>query len=163
MNQTKNLFSGLLIFTTMVLLVLSGCSGSSTPSVAVPGGVLTTTSSSAQTKNQPTSTAVPLTTPLSAQTIVIDLVAQQMAFDKSDITVPAGAQVTINFNNKDGGIPHNFAAYTDQSAKTPIFIGKIISGPATETYIFTAPAKPGTYFFRCDPHPIKMTGRLIVQ
>jgi plastocyanin len=163
MNQTINLFSVLLIFATLVLLALSGCSGRSSPTATVPGGVLTTISSSAQTNNQLASTAVPLTTPASSQTIVIDLVAQQMAFDKSDITVPAGAQVTINFNNKDGGIPHNFAAYTDQSAKTPIFIGKIISGPATATYTFTAPAKPDTYFFRCDPHPTKMTGRLIVQ
>ena len=73
-----------------------------------------------------------------------------------------GASVTINFTNKDAGIPHNFALYTDSSATKSIFVGQIITGPATATYTFTAPATPGTYFFRCDVHPTNMTGSLVV-
>jgi plastocyanin len=79
------------------------------------------------------------------------------------ITVKAGAQVTINFNNMDSGVPHNFAAYTDQSAATVIFKGDTVTGPGTKTYTFTAPTTPGTYFFRCDVHPTQMTGQFIVQ
>jgi plastocyanin len=99
-------------------------------------------------------------TPTSA---TINLVAQNMAFNMQNITVPAGADVTINFNNKDGA-SHNFSLYTDSSAKPPaIFQGEIISGTKTITYHFTAPTQPGTYFFRCDIHPTIMTGSFIVN
>jgi plastocyanin len=60
-------------------------------------------------------------------------------------------------------MPHNFAAYTDQTANNVIFQGQIVTGPATATYNFTAPSTPGTYFFRCDIHPTQMTGQFIVQ
>ena len=94
----------------------------------------------------------------------IALVAQGMAFNLSTITVAPGASVTINFDNRDGGIPHNFSLYTNSSASPPaLFQGQIINGPATTTYTFTAPAQPGTYFFRCDLHPATMTGSFIVQ
>lgn len=92
----------------------------------------------------------------------ISLIAKNIAFDKKTITVPAGANVVVNFDNQDAGVPHNFAAYTDSSASNAIFIGQIINGPKTTTYTFTAPSKPGTYFFRCDVHPTTMTGQLIV-
>ncbi len=84
-----------------------------------------------------------------------------MSFDKSIITVPAGAAVTINFDNKDS-ISHNFALYTNSSATTAIFVGQIISA-TTITYKFTAPTTPGNYFFRCDVHPSIMNGTFVVQ
>jgi plastocyanin len=118
----------------------------------------------------PTSTAAPSASATAAPTasaagspVTIDLIAQNIAFDKKTITVSAGAQVTMNFDNRDSGIPHNFALYTDSSASTPIFVGQIINGPATTTYTFTSPATPGTYYFRCDPHANIMNGQFIVQ
>ena len=97
------------------------------------------------------------------QTATVDLTAENIKFDKSTITVPAGATVTVNFNNKDSGVPHNFAVYTDSSASQNIFKGDTVTGPATTTYTFTAPSTPGTYFFRCDVHPQQMTGDFVVQ
>jgi len=97
------------------------------------------------------------------QAVTIDLVAQNIAFDKNTITVPAGAMVTINFDNQDAGIPHNFAAYMTSAAQESIFVGQIFNGVATMTYRFTAPSTPGEYFFRCDAHPTTMTGTFIVQ
>lgn len=103
----------------------------------------------------------PTTTPTS---VTINLIAENIAFNLSAISVPAGATVTINFDNRDSGIPHNFAVYNDSSAAPPaIFQGQIITGPATITYTFKAPSRPGTYFFRCDVHPTIMTGSFIVQ
>ncbi|MBI2854725.1 MAG: cupredoxin domain-containing protein, partial [Chloroflexi bacterium] len=93
--------------------------------------------------------------------MTVDLTAQNNAFDKRTITAPAGAQVTINFNNRDQALSHNFALYTNQSAATPIFVGQIVTGIST-TYRFTAPAQPGDYFFRCDVHPTLMTGTFTV-
>ena len=101
------------------------------------------------------------TTPAGSN-VTIDLTAHNVAFDKKTITVSAGATVVIHFNNADSGIPHNFALYTDSSAANPIFVGETVLGPATKDYKFTAPTKPGTYFFRCDVHPTTMTGSFIV-
>jgi plastocyanin len=86
-----------------------------------------------------------------------------MTFDTDVIRVPAGTPVTINFNNMDNDIPHNFAAYTDTSAATPIYVGEVVTGPAKITYTFTAPVDRGIYFFRCDEHPVQMNGQFIVE
>ena len=114
---------------------------------------------------KPTITTVPTATPgqtLTPQSVSVNLTAKSISFDKKTITVPAGAHVTMTFNNEDTGIPHNFALYTDQSAQTSIFKGEIVTGPTTVTYTFNAPTQPGTYFFRCDIHP-HMSGQFIVQ
>jgi plastocyanin len=95
--------------------------------------------------------------------VTINLTAQNTAFNMSTITVPVGAKVTVNFSNKDNGMPHNFAVYTDSSASNAIFKGQTITGIANTTYNFNAPDKAGTYYFRCDIHPTLMTGQFIVQ
>ncbi len=95
-------------------------------------------------------------------TVTIDLMAKNLAFNTSTITVPAGANVIINFDNQDSGVAHNFAVYTDSSASTAIFKGDVITGPKMTTYTFIAPTTPGTYFFRCDVHPTTMTGQFVV-
>jgi len=94
------------------------------------------------------------------EAVTIDLTAKGIAYGKSTITVPAGALVIINFDNKDN-IPHNLAVYESRSASKKIFRGEIISGEIIR-YEFTAPTTPGTYFFRCDVHPSSMTGEFIV-
>jgi len=68
----------------------------------------------------------------------------------------------MTFINNDANLPHNFALYTDSTAGTTIFKGELISGVNTVTYTFTAPSKPGNYFFRCDVHPEMMTGTFVV-
>jgi plastocyanin len=97
-----------------LLSFLFACSNSTTiPTTTIPVTVTPTTSLTA-------------TTSIPGNTVNISLIAQGYAFDKSEITAPAGANVIINFENKDNGIPHNFAAYTDSSATTPIYVGEII-------------------------------------
>lgn len=93
----------------------------------------------------------------------VNLVAKDLAFSTSTITVPAGANVTINFDNQNSGVPHNFAVYETSAAQKVIFKGPTITGPDKTTYTFTAPSEPGTYFFRCDTHFTKMTGQFIVK
>lgn len=89
--------------------------------------------------------------------------AMGMAFNTTTITVPAGAHLTITFNNNDEGVSHNIAFYTSSAATTVIYKGARITGVSSITYTFDAPATPGTYFFRCDVHPTTMTGQFIVQ
>jgi plastocyanin len=138
-----------------IIMAFAACSSivATTPGTTATGP----SASAASTPSATASGAAP------GNTISIDLTAQNLAFDKSTITVKAGSQVTIDFNNKDSGIPHNFAVYTDSTAASTLFKGNNITGPATTVYTFTAPATPGTYFFRCDVHPTMMTGQFIVQ
>ncbi len=97
------------------------------------------------------------------ETAKITLTAKNRAFDRKQIIVPAGALVTIVFNNQDEGIQHNFAVYEDKEATKLVFRGGLITGVSTTTYKFAAPMKTGTYFFQCDPHSKIMNGEFIVQ
>jgi len=93
--------------------------------------------------------------------VTVAVMAEGYSFSTETITVRAGAEVTIEFENRDDGTPHNVAVYTDSSANESIFIGEVITGPEAITYTFTAPEAPGNYFFRCDIHP-SMHGAFIV-
>jgi plastocyanin len=86
------------------------------------------------------------------------ITALNLAFDQEELAVPAGAAVSLRFENQDSA-PHNVAIYTDESAGQAIFVGEIFSGPGSRTYQLPAIA-PGTYFFRCDVHP-DMRGKLV--
>jgi plastocyanin len=106
-----------------------------------------------------TSTA---TQPAGGTTVPVTLTSQNIAFDKNTISVPAGSTVVMTFVNNDAGVPHNFALYTDSSASQKLFAGDFVTGVKTVTYTFTAPSKPGNYFFRCDVHPTVMYGTFVV-
>ena len=61
------------------------------------------------------------------------------------------------------GITHNFAVYDSPATTKTTFSGAIITGGSTIAYHFTAPSAPGTYFFRCDIHPLLTNGSFIVR
>jgi len=151
-HQKNSFFKLALTFILLTsLIALGACKGK------------TTTTTTTTQKTTTTSTSTTATTTTAGTPITVNLVAQGMAFDKSTIIVTAGAKVILIFNNKDTGILHNFALYTNSSASQSIFQGQTITGPNTITYTFTAPSTTGTYFFRCDVHPTQMTGNFIVQ
>jgi len=148
-----------IILSLVLVLVLAACAGSTittTTQTTTPAPTPTPTPTFTTTQ---TTTPAPTPTPVS-----INLISKNIAFNMGTITVLAGSTVTINFDNQDSGIGHNFSLYKDSSAPLPaIFRGQIITGPKEIIYTFTAPTTPGTYFFRCDPHPTTMNGNFIVQ
>ncbi len=83
-------------------------------------------------------------------------------FDKSELIVPAGQEVTLVFDNREGGVLHNWALYKSATDTNKIAGTQLCTGPCDETIKFPAPA-PGEYFFKCDVHPIQMTGKLTVR
>ena len=90
------------------------------------------------------------------------VLAQNIMFDTDVITLEAGANTVIHFENRDvASVRHNIAVYTDETATEAIFQGEIIPGGTSIDYEFEAPAK-GEYFFRCDVHP-GMNGTVIVE
>jgi plastocyanin len=95
--------------------------------------------------------------------VAVTLVAQNLAFDLSSIAASPSVEVTVTLDNRDAGVLHNVAFYTNPGASSSIFVGELTTGPAMLDNVFTSPATPGSYFFRCDVHPDTMTGAFIIQ
>ena len=112
----------------------------------------------------PTTVASPTPggTPGGGGTIVEVKMIPTLKFDVTEMTLPANTDVTVRADNQDGGVLHNWAAYTDDSAAQEIAITEICSAPCVKEVTFTTPG-PGDYFFRCDLHPQQMIGTLKVQ
>ena len=94
--------------------------------------------------------------PPSAPTGGAVVTAQNIAFDRGQLAVPAGRPFQLLFENREGA-PHNVRIYDD--VDQPLFVGEIFGGPGSRTY--DVPAIPaGTHQFRCDVHP-DMAGTVI--
>jgi hypothetical protein len=91
----------------------------------------------------------------------LSVTAHNIAFDTTCLAAPADQPFTIAFHNDDGSTEHDVAIYTDSSASTALFQGKLVTGVTTLTYDVKA-LPPGRYFFRCDVHP-QMNGTFIVK
>ena len=72
-------------------------------------------------------------------------------FTPKNLSAPAGAQVTLTFDDQDVN-PHNFAIYPSLSSPTPSSGAAAVNGPVVATYTFAAPSTPGTYYYRSDPN-----------
>ena len=107
-----------------------------------------------------TPTAAP-TPAANAQTLTV--VGENIAFDKQTLSANASAPITIDFDNKDDGVPHNihFFKGTDASGQS---IGQtdVTNGPVKQTLNLGTLAA-GTYYYHCDVHPDAMTGTLTVK
>lgn len=92
-----------------------------------------------------------------------EISAKNVAFDKTELSLAAGAPARIAFSNNDKDVAHNIAIYTgeDTAKAKEIFKGELVTGPKKITYEFPAP-EPGTYYFHCDVHP-NMKGEVIVK
>jgi plastocyanin len=93
----------------------------------------------------------------------IELAAQNTAFDKTRLVVPAEEPVVVDFANHDE-IFHNLAVYTPGADATtvgsPVFAGKPIAEGEVE-FEMEIP-EPGNYVFVCDFHP-NMRGDLVAE
>ena len=91
----------------------------------------------------------------------IEVQAFEVAFDTQQITVAAGEEVVMEFENRDE-VFHNVAVYRGEGPQAePVFNGVGFAGEASRTYRFEAPA-PGSYVFVCDFHP-NMKGTFLVE
>jgi plastocyanin len=104
-------------------------------------GTLTVTGEAARAGPAPPSSA-----PRTAAVETVDF-----AFNPAQASVAPGGEVT--WTNK-GAAPHT-ATFDDETLDT----GRITPGSSGKV---TAPLKPGSYSYRCDIHPAKMRGVLVV-
>lgn len=93
----------------------------------------------------------------------LKITAKEVKFSRDTLTVKAGEEVDLEFDNEDGETFHNVAVYDGDGSPSskPIFNGEGFPGHGERTYRFQAPA-PGTYTFVCDFHP-NMKGKLISE
>ena len=91
----------------------------------------------------------------------VQLSADNLAFDKESLTLPAGEPTVIEFSNEEAQ-PHN-VAIRDGAGET-VFrpkAGGIITGPGKEIEYEVPPIEAGQYTFVCEVHP-QMEGQLTV-
>ena len=164
----------LLGFAGCALALLSACGGgggsSSTPTAGVGAAVTTPASVATSQATTPAASATAAatgaaTTPSAGGTAMLEIASpDDEKFDKKELTAPAGAKVTLTYTN-DSDLAHNWHLFNGSDANArSLAQTKIITGPnEKDTITFTAPTKPGRYFFHCDVHPTTMTGFLVVQ
>jgi plastocyanin len=129
---------------------------SGTPAPAAPDEISSPSPADSPAPEQPASAA-------EAGIVELTLAAGDLAWDRNELRVPAGATVRLTVVNRDR-TPHDFALYRTEAAEELLFSGEPISGPdVRRTYEFAAPAEPGEYDFRCELHPERMTGAFIVE
>ncbi|MHB8684700.1 MAG: cupredoxin domain-containing protein [Dehalococcoidia bacterium] len=90
----------------------------------------------------------------------LKLVGENIQFDKTKLTAPAGT-VTIAFNNKDGGVSHDVRVFKGTDA-TGASVGATALAPGPVQQTLTLQLSPGTYYYHCDAHPTTMSGTLTV-
>lgn len=104
------------------------------------------------------------------------IVAQGTAFRTTSFSVPPATEVTLTFDNRDAGIPHNIVIHNGSSSSDPVLTGctsgcdpakngevytPLQPGPATDVFTFTTPGV-GDYYFFCIAHATQMNGTMTV-
>ena len=120
-------------------------------------------------------------------TITVGTLGDELAYDVVEIRAAAGSEITIDFVNKSGGMPHNIVfvngdgdvnpvgiaalqasktEYVPESELDRIFGYTSMAGPGeTVSVTITVPEEPGSYPYICTypGHFTVMQGRLIVR
>ena len=91
---------------------------------------------------------------------VVDISADDTAFDANVIQATAGEAFTIVLTNNEA-VPHNISVYTEQGGER-LALGEIIGEDAVDEVEVPA-LEPGEYFFVCDLHVPEMQGTLVVE
>lgn len=88
------------------------------------------------------------------------LIAEAIAFDRTELRVAANRPFVLVFENREA-VTHNVSIYASEANQDRRFEGALFAGPSTRWYPVPALA-PGTYRFACDLHP-SMTGTLAAE
>jgi len=157
-----------------IALLIGACGGTDygdaaeTSSPAPPPARTTEPTSVATAELAPTSVTTAAPAPTSdataapAQPSAITLVASSVRFEQRSLAAPPG-EVTIAFDNRDQGIPHNVHVFRGNDASgDDIGATEIETGAIRQTLALGGLAA-GSYFYQCDVHPSQMTGTLTIS
>jgi plastocyanin len=107
----------------------------------------------------PPPTAAPPPPPVGGN-VSLTIAGINTKFSPSSAIVPAGAVVTMTFNNQDEGITHDLVVFDPAGAT--LAATDLAEGPIVQTTTFTV-GDPGRYSFKCSVHPQDMKGAITVQ
>jgi plastocyanin len=82
-------------------------------------------------------------------------------FDESEVVVAAGKPLTMTFDNKNAGVPHNVAIFDGPDEARNLFKGEIVTGPTKVVYS-VPPLPAGSYYFVCSVHA-NMHGTIVAK
>jgi plastocyanin len=103
---------------------------------------------------QPEATATP-----SAPCTECTIASSQIQFDKDELEVVAGEEITVAFNNNDTGVPHDFTVWKDKAAADAggdgVATTGTINGGASGNASFAA---DDVTYFNCTIHATSMFG-----
>jgi plastocyanin len=152
----------------VVALIAVGCGGNGDGEEAAPttsAAETTTEDSPSPTEETPSPAASPTAEESPDETPAdcspsgeIEVEAEDISFDTDCVAASAGVPFEMEFKNRDSGIPHNFAIYTEEGGDA-LFQGRVITGAADATYQVDA-IDAGQYYFQCDIHP-SMNGTFV--
>lgn len=69
------------------------------------------------------------------------------------MTLPAGQETTVVFENNDTGVPHNWTLRPSQDSSESLAATSDGTGPAQLVATVPADLEPGDYYFLCTIHP----------
>lgn len=84
---------------------------------------------------------------------LIDIVAADIAFEPTSITIPAGVDVRVHITNRDAAVPHNVALQAGPGFATKLIASEIMTGPAVNDLDIPG-LVAGRYRFVCEVHPM---------
>ena len=91
-----------------------------------------------------------------------EIAAAQIQFDKEELVVAAGEEITVTFSNNDAGVPHDFTVWADEGAAgggDPLATtGQFGSGSRDASFN----ADDATYY-NCTVHPTSMFGDIVAE
>jgi cytochrome c oxidase subunit 2 len=91
---------------------------------------------------------------------VLELSAENIAFDKTELRAAADKPFTLRFTNEEA-VPHN-VVITDASGKE-IARTEDLTGPDATGEVGVPALPAGEYSYHCSFHPTQMVGKLIVE
>jgi plastocyanin len=154
----------LALLAVVTVFALAACSAGEAPGWTYAPAPPPTATPAATASGAPSAapSGEPTAAPSGAPGVTLELVASQIAFDKLELTVPAGEPFAIHLVNQDPpGVPHDVDIETSDG--TVLQNQDTIDGGQEVTYTYE-PLDAGEYVFQCSIHPIpNMTGKLIVE
>lgn len=90
----------------------------------------------------------------------VSVSADDLKFNKSSLTIPAGVEFELEFNNQEPQ-PHNVTILRSKGSTEALFKEKFFSGPKKVTWK-VSPVPAGEYYFQCDVHP-NMNGTVTAE
>lgn len=150
-----------LAIVTAAALLAVGCGGTSEADPTPVRTFKITPAADATAAPAATPAAEPTKEATSVAGAPLTLVGINNTFEPEELGAPAGS-VTIEFDNRDGGVVHNVHVFDgDEADDETLAETELEVGPVIQTLTFDA--EPGEYFFQCDAHPTTMTGTLTVS